>query len=91
MNLVSDTRTAFLDLVYQDPDLVRAEFDALIAASWQSPPPPPAATPRPADRPAHWPSAPRPEPLPPHPRVPEGRRVTRQRSPPYGRQVMSST
>jgi hypothetical protein len=32
---------AFTDLVSSDPDLVRAEFDALIGACWDEPPPPP--------------------------------------------------
>jgi len=37
---------AFTDLISGDEDLVRAEFDALIAASWQPPvPPPPPAPP----------------------------------------------
>jgi hypothetical protein len=30
----------FLALVYADPALLRAEFDAIIAAAWSSPPPP---------------------------------------------------
>jgi hypothetical protein len=34
---------AFTDLISGDEDLVRAEFDALIAANW--PPPPPLAVP----------------------------------------------
>jgi hypothetical protein len=38
---------AFTDLISGDEDLVRAEFDALIAASWQQPPPPPPAPPAP--------------------------------------------
>jgi len=38
---------AFVDLICQDDELLRAEFDALIAASWQTPPgPPPPAPPR---------------------------------------------
>jgi hypothetical protein len=47
------TRDAFADLVYQDDDLVRAEFDAIVAAAWPEPPlpPPPAAPPAPGDRP----------------------------------------
>jgi hypothetical protein len=40
---------AFTDLISHDEDLVRTEFDALINASWQQPPPPsppaPSATP----------------------------------------------
>jgi hypothetical protein len=40
-------RDAFVDLICQDDDLVRAEFDALVAASWHTPPgPPPPAPPR---------------------------------------------
>ncbi|MGN9911774.1 hypothetical protein ACTMTJ_29970 [Phytohabitans sp. LJ34] len=42
---------AFLDLVCDDQDLVDAEFDELIAASWTPPPPAPRAVPEPADRP----------------------------------------
>jgi len=40
---------AFIDLICQDDDLLRAEFDALIAASWDPPPaaPPPAPPRRP--------------------------------------------
>jgi hypothetical protein len=47
-------RDAFLDLVFQDEDLVRAEFDAIVAAAWPEPPapPPPAAPPAPDDHPA---------------------------------------
>jgi hypothetical protein len=72
----------FLDLVANDDDLVRAEFDALIAASWDAPPPPPPAVPAPADRPPGWP-----EPSPAEParladRHVPARRPTRQRSPP---------
>jgi len=32
---------AFAELVYDDAELVRAEFDALIAACWESPSGPP--------------------------------------------------
>ena len=43
----SAVRDAFVDLICQDDDLVRAEFDALVAASWDTPPgPPPPAPPR---------------------------------------------
>jgi hypothetical protein len=34
---------AFTELISSDPDLVRAEFDALIGASFNEPPPPPPA------------------------------------------------
>lgn len=34
---------AFTDLISGDQDLVRTEFDALIEASWQGPPPAPPA------------------------------------------------
>lgn len=33
---------AFTELISGDPELVRAEFDALIGASFDEPPPPPA-------------------------------------------------
>jgi hypothetical protein len=77
---------AFLDIICHDEELLRAEFEALVAASWDDPPPPPPppAGPRPADNPA-----PRPttrttdEEVPPesyHP-APAGRR---QRAPPAG-------
>jgi hypothetical protein len=38
---VRDEAEAFLDLALADDDLVRAEFDALIAACWESPCEPP--------------------------------------------------
>ncbi|MEV6596809.1 hypothetical protein AB0M36_08095 [Actinoplanes sp. NPDC051346] len=39
--------SAFIDLVCHDEQLLRAEFDELIAASWQTPPgPPPPASPQ---------------------------------------------
>ena len=40
---------AFTDLISSDPDLVRAEFDALIGANFDEPPAPPGPT---GDRPA---------------------------------------
>ncbi|MCU7727088.1 hypothetical protein ODJ79_25455 [Actinoplanes sp. KI2] len=46
---------AFVDLVCADDELMRAEFDALIAASWPSPPAVPPVPPR---RPAPWPGGP---------------------------------
>ncbi|WP_221320904.1 hypothetical protein [Actinoplanes sp. L3-i22] len=49
---------AFTELICGDPDLVRAEFDALIGASFDEPPPPPAP-------PA--PSGAQPAPSPPRP------------------------
>jgi hypothetical protein len=48
---------AFMDLVTSDPDLVRAEFDALIGAGWDEPPAPPPQNPP-------VPSAARPKPRP---------------------------
>jgi hypothetical protein len=45
-----DVRTvAFADLVSSDPELVRAEFDALIAAAWDDEPPADDRTGRTAD------------------------------------------
>ena len=43
---------AFLDIVYADPDLVQAEFEAIVAASWDEPPPRPPRRDRPAPAPA---------------------------------------
>jgi hypothetical protein len=58
----SDTvaRDAFVDLLCQDEDLVRAEFDAIIAAAWPVPPMPPAlpAPPGSDERPPRWPIRP---------------------------------
>ena len=31
-------RSAFIELVCSDEELVRAEFDAIVAAAWTSPP-----------------------------------------------------
>jgi hypothetical protein len=76
------TVDAFLDLVLSDDDLMRAEFDALVAATWDAPPPPPPARPAPGDRPPAWPSSPAPAPTGPVDRRPPIRRITRQRSPP---------
>jgi len=73
---------AFLDLVCQDDELLRAEFDALIAASWHTPPPPPPAPSDPARRPPGWPPAPPGEPRPLRQTVREAPRLRRQRSPP---------
>jgi hypothetical protein len=40
---------AFTDLITQDEELVRQEFDALIGGSWRHPsPPPPSAPPAPS-------------------------------------------
>ena len=49
---------AFLDLTLADGELLRAEFDALIAASWESPSEPPVDKPCPpgGGRPARPPS-----------------------------------
>lgn len=74
----------FLDLVCRDEQLLRDEFDAIIAAGWPTRRPP--ATPRAVS----WPSAPRPaRPALPAPECRGGgcsrrpvRRRRRQRSPP---------
>lgn len=75
----------FLDLICADQDLLAAEFDAIIAATWPDPP---------ASRPGHGPTIPRPighadRWLPVRDRGPRFRprwpgviRWTRQRSPP---------
>jgi len=39
----SGIEDAFLDLVYADDELLRAEFDALISAAWPNTPDPPRA------------------------------------------------
>ncbi|MDG4830404.1 hypothetical protein O7627_13955 [Solwaraspora sp. WMMD1047] len=81
-------REAFVEAVRHDDDLMRAEFDALIAANWPTrpPPPPPPALPRPVPRPAGWPAtpAPRREPAGRRPRA-DARPRSRQRSPPPAR------
>lgn len=43
--------TEFLDLVLADEDLLRAEFDAIIQATWSPPPASPPASPSRCDRP----------------------------------------
>jgi hypothetical protein len=48
---------AFLDLIYQDEELLRADFDALIAASWPPSPPSPPTQSQPAGQPPGWPTA----------------------------------
>ncbi|MGW7680843.1 hypothetical protein ACWGID_08915 [Kribbella sp. NPDC054772] len=77
----------FLDLALSDNDLVRAEFDALIAASWDSPCEPPPDIPTPSAR--AWGAPPQPWwPRLPHSlacRGPARRPVGRGRSPPRDR------
>jgi len=51
---------AFTELISGDPDLVRAEFDALIGANFDDPPTPPAPPAPSAARPAPFPPRPRP-------------------------------
>lgn len=46
------TADEFLDLVCADEDLLRAEFDAIIDATWSPPPARPPASPSRADRPS---------------------------------------
>jgi hypothetical protein len=56
-----DEAEVFLDLALADDELVRAEFDALIAACWESPCEPPRDKTSPPDRawaarpPSRWP------------------------------------
>ena len=77
------TDTDFVDLVLADEDLLRAEFEAIIAAAWQEPPRPRRpAPPGPDDQPVPGAVA---GPLyrtPPAASVPSRRRHCRQRSPP---------
>jgi hypothetical protein len=75
-------RDAFLAVVYADADWLRAEFDAIVAASWDEPPARPGPSGRPVPKPA-GPGAARHRDRP----VPPGRPVipapARERSPPY--------
>ncbi|HKX66270.1 MAG TPA: hypothetical protein VJN29_03510 [Intrasporangium sp.] len=48
----------FLELVYSDEDLVQAEFEAIIAAEWPTPPPVRPPLRRPASRPPTPPEGP---------------------------------
>ena len=57
----------FTDLVTADDDLVRTEFDALVAGSWQTPPPAPPAPPAAAPTPDEGDPAARADPLPDDP------------------------
>ena len=52
---------AFTELISSDPDLVRAEFDALIGANFTEPPTPPAPPAPSTTRPAHRRTAPTPD------------------------------
>ena len=76
----------FLELVYADEDLVRAEFEAIIAAEWPTPPPARPPLRRPASRPptppaGHWRRVERKRPAR-RPRHPGIGGWVRQRSPP---------
>ena len=81
-----ETGTEFADLMCADPQWLREEFDALIAASFGRPPaPPPPAPPRVPPRrvPWHSPSGPRAGHLPARRTVRgSGNGCRRQRSPP---------
>ncbi|MFF0344751.1 hypothetical protein [Kribbella sp. NPDC004875] len=85
---------AFTDLVLDDDDLLRAEFDALIAASWESPSEPPHRNPSPphggwAGRPPHQPPPPQRSPLTRS--TPARKPQSRQRSPPGRPKPLSET
>ncbi len=75
----------FLDLALADDELVRAEFDALIAACWEAPSEPPLDKPCPPV--GGW--AARPPPSRPHPpgilvdQMPTRRPLSRERGPPH--------
>ncbi|WP_433367870.1 hypothetical protein ACQPZX_40460 [Actinoplanes sp. CA-142083] len=58
---------AFTELICGDPDLVRTEFDALIGASFDDPPPSSPSPPSPPPPAPSAPSATQPAPSPPHP------------------------
>jgi hypothetical protein len=74
----------FLALVCADQDLVRAEFDAIIAAEWDSPPPgPPDHDDGNAERPRSWGQhCPTAVAVPRRARRLDAKRWRRQRSPP---------
>lgn len=80
---------AFTDLVSSDPDLVQAEFDAIIEACWEKPPAPPPPPTRPAPS-AAQPAPPAPSSDAAHPNTAPaeadlhapGRTTDNQRSPP---------
>jgi len=82
----SRVRDEFVELICNDDELVRAEFDAIVAASWDTAPPAgrPPAVPFPASRPPGWPvpSARDLAPVPPGRSQRLARRWNRQRSPP---------
>jgi hypothetical protein len=76
-------RDEFLAIVCADEELLRAEFEAIVGASWDEPPPP---TPREPPTPS-WPGPPDPEsadlrPATPPPFPCGAGRWARQRSPP---------
>ena len=83
-------RDTFLAVVYADADWLRAEFDAIVAASWDEPPAAPerphrrAAAPVPVNGTGRWDLA-----------LPPGRPVAacpaRERSPPGSRPVVSGS
>ena len=74
---------AFVDLAYADQEVVDAEFEELIAASWEPPPPAPSALPTPADRPHHTGSVSAADPPPPGRPTRPRTGSARQRSPPH--------
>jgi hypothetical protein len=77
-------RDTFLAVVFADADWLRAEFDAIVAASWDRPP----ARPHRPDAPVPAPGRPSAADWPDR-SVPPGRRVAaapaRERGPPRGR------
>lgn len=92
---------AFLDVIYSDSDLLTAEFDAIVAGAWPSPPAEPpergATARRPAGRAAHRASAPAPGGVsrPRHPGVDDWSRSrsppdTGSRKPSIGRKVVAN-
>lgn len=78
---------AFLELAYADQEIVDAEFEELIAASWEPPPPAPTALPTPADRPPHTGSTSTADPPFPARPIRSHTGPARQRSPPLVRKA----
>jgi hypothetical protein len=80
----------FAELVYADPDWLRAEFDAIVAANFGTPPPRRRPPSRPGSSgPATAPVAAHPltEPTPPREAAPSAHGWRRQRSPPVRARV----
>jgi len=79
------TAADFLAVLCADEELLRAEFDAIVDANWDAPPPVPPARPGGPDRRPAPVRPPRRIPRPAPGRHPAGRGPARERSPPRTR------